>query len=119
MGLLGQFLKKLLIFQQAAVRALKKVLIFGEMDFLALRLKTFLYLKRELAKPKNKKIQEMELINFFYISIGNLQSLKKNKKKQEMELLNFFPYFRRELAKPGKQKFLIFQEIKFSSPKIK
>ena len=104
MGLLDQFLKKLLIFQQAAVRALKKVLIFGEMDFLALRLKTFLYLKRELAKPKNKKIQEMELINFFYISIGNLQSLKKNQKKTGNGTLKFFSIFQEGTCKARKTK---------------
>ena len=86
---------------------IKKVLIFREM---------------ELSNPKDKKFQEETFQaskikkphskKFSYIS-GNF--FKKRFFYKTKKLLYFFLYFRRELVKCGKQKFLQFFETFFSA----
>ena len=74
-------------------------------------------------KKKKKLLQNHYLLYFFkkrfsYISGNGLSSPKLEKLLHFFQNF-FFLFFRRELAKPEKQKFCIFWEIKFSSPKSK
>ena len=68
----------------------------------------FIFSKTELCSLKNKKVQE----ETFRVRKIKIPALKKFLTFWEMELsslkLKRLLYFRRELAKPEKQKFLIF-----------
>ena len=67
---------------------------------------------------------ELSSLKIKKISWGNFPSLKNKKHPLWKKFLyfgkwNFLLHFGRELAKSEKQKFLIFQEMELSSPKIK
>ena len=85
----------------------KKVFIFWEMELFSSRIKKVLLLSR---KKAFLIFREMELLKKpSYISGGNFPSFEKISVICFLKQ-NFFLYFRKELEKPKKQKFLAFQD---------
>ena len=67
----------------------------------------------ELCSPKNKFFFTFYLKKLF-LYFGKLNFSKQILVFQEMELKTIFLFLRKELAKPKKQKFLIFLQKEFS-----